>query len=1113
MLVTMKIKPHEILNLAGLRDNWLLLLIGIVFAASDCLVASEDEPGYLRSPAVYGDRVFFTAEGDLWTATVAGGEAQRLTSHPGEEIQVTVSPDGRQLAFAASYDGPVEAYVMPVDGGLPKRVSFDGGQIDVLGWTPDGRVVFASRNVSGPPSRRGIRLVDPDTLIETDLPMLDANQAAVDPASGRVVFTRFGLRITGDHVRHYRGGAMAQLWAMESTSATTAIRLIPDLDANADSPMWWDGRIYFLSDRVGIDNIWSMNPGGTDLQQHTDHQDFEVRDPALRDGRIVYQLGADLRVLDLASGADRVIPVQLVGDFDLQRQRWIAKPLDYLESASLSPTGDQVALTARGRVVLAAPGPLRRVELTTAETSRVRSAVFGVNGEWVYAISDASGQDEIWRFPANGKGEGKQLTDDGSTRRWRLYPSPDGRYLAHDDKNADLWLLDLASGKNRKIYSLPEAYDDAYGPLAWSADGKHVAFACLAGPRQMNQIVMVSLDDGGSTILTSDRYESFSPAFSPDGHWLYFLSERNFQAYPTAPWGDRNFGPAFDRRGQIYALALQDGIPFPFQRKNELQLAIEAPDDADADDAPVPAIEAEGLAGRLYVVPVGPGNYRALNSGKDRLYLLDQAAGPDQQAELKTIEITDEAPKPETFMAGVSSYALSEDGKKIFILKEGDTHDMYILDAAAKAPDDLGPGTVRVSDWTLPISPQAEWQQIFSDAWRMHQQFSFDPDMRGLDWNAVREKYEPLLERVTDRRELNDLLGQMIGELNILHSQVRSRDLPSDSETAAPSSLAAEFMRTKEGLQITHIYRYDPELPALNGPLLQPGIDVEAGDVITAINGAAIRTQADLAMALEQQAGQQVLLDYQRGKTYRSAIVTPVSVNDAARLRYLDWVQKSASAVAKNSDGRIGYLHLSAMGGQDIENFVREFYANYDREGLILDVRSNRGGSIDSWVIEKLLRQVWMHWQSSGGRKMWRNMQQTFRGHLVVLIDQFTYSDGETFAAGIKSLEIAPLIGTTTAGAGIWLSDRNALSDGGIARIAEYAQFDTSGRWLIEGRGIDPDIEVDNSPGAAYRGEDQQLDTAIDYLKELLAREPVPTLEGQQRFPLDEPGNDIGQNN
>ena len=489
--------------------------------------------------------------------------------------------------------------------------------------------------------------------------------------------------------------------------------------------------------------------------------------------------------------------------------------------------------------------------------------------------------------------------------------------------------------------------------------------------------------------------------------------------------------------------------------------------------------------------------------------MLDQATGPAQQAELKTIEMTDEAPKAESFMTGVSAYALSADAKKIFVLKEGDTHDMYILEAAAKAPDDLAPGTVRVADWTLPVSPQAEWQQIFVDAWRMHRQFSFDPDMRGLDWDAVREKYEPLLDRVTDRWELNDLLGQMIGELNILHSQVRSRDLPSDPEVAKPSSLAAEFKRTKEGLQITHIYRYDPELPAQNGPLLQPGIGVTTGDVITAVNGKTIRTKADLANALEQQAGQQVLLDTLRGKIRHTAIVTPVTMDDAARLRYLDWVQKSATKVAERSDGRIGYLHLSAMGSQDIDNFAREFYANYDREGLILDVRSNRGGNIDSWVIEKLLRQVWMHWQSAGGRPAQENMQQTFRGHLAVLIDQFTYSDGETFAAGIKSLDIGPLIGTTTAGAGVWLSDRNSLSDGGIARIAEYAQFDTEGRWLIEGRGIDPDIEVDNLPGAAYRGEDQQLDTAIDYLNDKLTREPVPKLEGQLEFSLDERGDAI----
>ncbi len=1064
-----------------------------------------------RHPGLHGDRVFLSAEGDLWTAPLAGGEAQRLTRHPDAETQVAVSADGELLAFAASYDGPLEAYVMPVSGGMPKRVSFDGARIDVLGWSPEGVILYASRAHSGPSQRRVIRMVNPETLETTTLPVLDANQAGVDPESGSVAFTRFGLRITGDHVRRYRGGAMAQLWRLDSSGAREAVRLLPDLGANVTDPMWWRGRIYFVSDLSGTSNLWSVDRDGGDLEQHTHHEVWALREPALQDGRVVYQLGADLRVLDLATGADRTIPIQLVGDFDLRRERWLSKPLDYLDSANPSPRGDRVALTVRGRTALAGLGPLRRVELASSGTHRVRAAVPGAEGRWVYAISDASGQNEIWRFPTGGQNEAEQLTTDGGVHRWRLHPSPDGRFLAHDDKNGDLWVLDLASGENRRIHSVGGGVDDAFGTPAWSADGETIAIARPGGPREVNQIVLHSLTDDRSSVLTSDRYESFSPAFSRDGEWLYFLSNRNFQANPTSPWGDRNLGPAFDRRSLIYALALQAENRFPFQSTDELQLNGSSEKGDEDEEGQIPSIEFDDLAERLFEVPVAPGNYSLLSVGEDRLFLLDRDAGPDEAPNLRTLEVTDQSPKLETFMEKVATYSLSGDGKRLFVMKDGEAKEMFLVDAGAKVPEDLEAARVRVGDWQLAITPREEWRQMFVDAWRMHRDFSFDPDMRGLDWEAVKARYEPLVERVTDRWELDDLLGEMIGELGILHSQVGRADLPSDQEAAEPASLGAEYEPTENGLEITHIYLSDPELPNERAPLLRPGVDAAVGDVLTGVNGKPVKSRSDLANALEHQAGQQVLLDLRRGADAHRSVVTPVDMSREAMLRYGDWVYRSRDAVAQASGGRIGYLHLRAMGARDIASFVREFYANYDREGLILDVRNNRGGNIDSWVIEKLLRRAWAFWLPPGGGTPVTNMQQTFRGHLAVLVDQFTYSDGETFAAGIKSLKLAPLIGTTTAGAGIWLSDRNRLSDRGIARIAEYPQFGVDGRWLIEGRGISPDIEVDNSPGAAFRGRDQQLERAIEYLQKKLAEDPIPPLEGQDSFPFGEQGEDSGE--
>jgi len=407
------------------------------------------------------------------------------------------------------------------------------------------------------------------------------------------------------------------------------------------------------------------------------------------------------------------------------------------------------------------------------------------------------------------------------------------------------------------------------------------------------------------------------------------------------------------------------------------------------------------------------------------------------------------------------------------------------------------------------VEPVAEWRQMFLDAWRMHREFSFDPNMRGTDWDAVRARYEPLLPRVADRDELDDLIGQMTAELGILHSQLRPGDERKDDEVAKPASLGADFERAAGGMRVAHIYRTDPELPDQRSPLARPGVKVHEGDVLTAINGRAVRNPADLADALANQAGRQVLLELKRGAANVETVAMPVDGRAEYGLRYSDWERSRLERVQQRSDGRIGYLHLRAMGGGDIADFAREFYTNIFKEGLIIDVRRNNGGNIDSWIIEKLLRRGWMFWTYPDSPPDW-NMQQTFRGHLAVLIDERTYSDGETFSAGIKSLGLAPLIGQRTAGAGVWLSDRNRLVDGGMARVAENPQFGgRDGRWIVEGRGVAPDIAVANLPHATFVGGDAQLDAAIDYLQKKMAEEPVTEPKPQPIAPRGTPAQPV----
>jgi tricorn protease len=1140
------------------------VLVGILLAFVLVASSAEAATGYYRYPTLAGDTVVFTAEGDLWSVPLSGGRASRLTTHRAEETNAVASLDGKRIAFVATYDGPIEVYVMPLSGGLPRRVSFEGARSIPVGWTPVGEVLYVTQNPSGPNPQMIVVAVDPETLHRHAIPLADVSDAAVSPDGKTLYFTRFGLAYSADDVEGYRGGLAARLWRYDLDGSAEAKPLggpeKPDNDkarVNDKRPMPWGDRLYFISDQDGHDNLWSVTPDGGDPRELTHETELGIRGASLSAGRIVYQLGADLHVYDIAAGSDRAIDIDLTSDFDQERKHLVKKPLDFFESAHFAPNGERVAVTARGRVALMGVGPLRRVDIAVPPDDRAGLAVISPDGKWVYTIvepaGDATGSDtgapQIWRFPADGSAGGKQLTTDDAGDRRGLWLSPNGKLLANAALDGKLFVLDLDKGENKLIDTAPGA---EFNNVEWSPDSKYLAIARPDSPVDRAQIFLYELATGAKQRLTSDRYESFAPTFTPDGKWLYFLSDRQFESANTSPWGDRNLGPYFDRRTRIYALALQSGVRFPFLPKDELTPPEKAKDadhpdkDKAADDKPSdnkPAepspnkeppkpVEWAGLADRLYQVPIGAGNYRQLQTDGKLLYFLDEF-GHEGRATLKTLKIDNAGDDPEDFLANVRQFALSTDRKKLFIRRwaaDNRIGDMYIVPAGAKAPDRLGNAPtelgkeknqlgraagdfsklldqvdkflVRASDWAVEIDPKTEWRQMFGDAWRLHRDFFYDQNMKGIDWLKLREKYRPLVDRVASREELNDVLAQMMSELHTLHSQIWPRgDLRVADDGGKPAFLGAVLTPEAGGARITHIYHTDPELPDQRGPLAVTGVDTREGDLITAVNGQPVSSVHDIAELLVGQAGQQVLLTLKRpdGTAPEREVKTVVKPVDAVKnygLRYSDWEESRRAKVEAASGGKIGYLHLRAMAEDDIATFAREFYAQYDRDGLIIDVRRNNGGNIDSWVIEKLLRRVWAAWRPRYGEFHAGNMQQTFRGHLAVLIDERTYSDGEAFSAGIKALGIAPLIGARTAGAGVWLSlGATRLSDRGDAWTAQFPLYSTAnGELLVENKGVEPDIAVDNPPHATFKGEDAQLDTAIRLLLDKLKTQPVPPL-------------------
>jgi tricorn protease len=1079
-------------------------------------------PGFYRQPALRGSDVYFVAEGDLWRVSAQGGKAERLSTHAGLESQPAVSADGHWLAFTAQYDGGTELYLMPSRGGVPRRLSWEGGGMRVWGFSAAGEVLY-----TGLEGRPGSQLfaVDPHTLKRRALPVGQASDGALSADGQTLYFTRGGLR--SDNARQYRGGAMARLWAMSLNPQAEARPLLP-AGHNSRRPMPYragaEPRIAFLSDQDGSLNLWSVNSEGQQLRQHTRHQGWDIRHASIDGSRVVYALGADLYVLDLASEAEpRRLDIALTGDFDQQRERWIKRPQDFLTDTALAPDGSRALLVARGKLATQGVGAWRRAELDTPADGRCRSGEFSHDGKQVFALCDFSGEQEIWRLPANGLGAPQALTRDGRTQRQRLAPSPDGRYLAHTDKEGRIHLTDLSKPEapSTRVIAQDRLVGDPDG-LRWSPDSQALAWVMPQRNLDRGQLMLHLLASGQTLTLTSDRYASHSPSFSPDGKWLYFASERHFQASaPASPWGDRNTGPFFDRRHKLYALALQPAARSPFAAKDELEPSPPAkpeakteapsagstdaqtpggaakpgsPAAAKAQAANLPAIQPQGLAQRLHELPLPPGNYRALRTDGKRLWFLESDA--ERKTSLKSIGIDNLGAPPEVLSADVRSYELSADGKKLMLVRGAPpaAPEVLIVDAGPKLPSELARFQVRWSDWQMATQPRAEWRQMFNDAWRMQRDYFYDKDMHGVDWVGVKRKYEGLVERLTDRHELAELMAQMVSELGALHSQVAPGDVRQAAEDPGLAGLGARLSPVAQGWRIDHLYAFDPELPSEAGPLSAPGLGIQAGDVITAVNGRSTRSAPHLLELLRGHAGRQVLLDLAGadGKPVQK-IVTPVALRRDQELRYNDWRVSRAQAVEKAGEGRMGYLHLRAMGPNDIADFVREFYAASDREGLIIDARYNNGGNIDSWVLEKLLRRAWAFWQrrSPEGAKPYPNMQHAFRGHVVLLMNEDTYSDGETLAEGFKRLGLGLTIGRQTSGAGVWLTDGNRLLDNGIMRAAEFGQMSPQGQFIIEGVGVKPDLEVDNLPLATFLGQDAQLEAAVSHLKRRMAEQPV----------------------
>ncbi len=1098
MIITMPLKSRILVSLCLL----FCFLTPTQFSGAQNL---PNTTRLLRFPTTNGEQIVFCYAGELYTVPKDGGVARRLTSGPGYSSFPRFSADGKQLAFTSQYDGNTEVYVMPGEGGVPKRLTTTAtlGRDDVsdrmgpnnlvMTWeNTKPLVVFRSRKNSFNSFIGELYTVGLDAELPQQLPLPRGGFASFSPDDSKMAFNRVFREFRT--WKHYRGGMADDVWIYDFKSGTTE-NLTNDAGQDI-CPMWGpDNHIYFISDRDGRMNLFSIDLASKETKQLTTFKDFDIKFPSLGKDSIVFEQAGYIWRYDLAGGRTAPVPIEIKEDLASGRSGMV-DAAKHVESISLSPDGQRAIVVARGDLysVPAKDGTPRN--LTRSSNAHERDAVWSPDGKWIAYNSDATGENELYVRAQDGKGQPQQLTSNADTYYYHVVWSPDSKKLLWSDRLQRLRYLDVAS----KAVTQVDA--DKYGEIGgynWSPDSQWITWA---RPEETNgtKVNLYSVASKQTTAITDDWYSADSPIFSDDGKYLLFSSSRDFK--PT--FGQEDFANVYRDLQRVYLVTLAKDTKSPLApRSDEVGKDDKKGDDKKKDEdsdkkkddkkdkKPVTVkVDLDGIQNRIDAFEVTPGDYGNLRMVDDRLFYLrrtiaddrnddDEGGGDgDQKAHLGVYSLED---RKETVLGDVNAYEISADGKKMLVKIKKD----YAIIDLPKEKFETKDHEMKVEGLDMQLDRHAEWNQIYNEAWRQMRDFFYSPTMNGVDWKAMHDKYAALLPFVNHRNDLTYLIGELIGELNNGHAYVAGGERP-DNPRIKLGLLGAELSRDAA----SKAYRIDRILPGENwedatrSPLTTIGVNVKEGDYILAVNGTPVAGLSNIYDALIGTAGKQVILTVNSKPNEQGARdVTVVPTADESPLYYLAWVQKNIDYVSKKTGGEVGYVHIPDMGQEGLNEFTKRYYPQIKKHGLIVDVRGNGGGFVSPLVIDRLRKALIMVEMSRNGVPQ-TNPPNTFLGPMVTLINEFSASDGDIFPFRFKSLGLGKLIGKRTWGGVIGIRNPLPLTDGGQFFRPEFAPYAKDGKeWVIESHGVDPDIVVDNDPAREFKGEDQQLDRGIQEIQ------------------------------
>ncbi|MGD8818210.1 MAG: S41 family peptidase, partial [Acidobacteriota bacterium] len=869
-------------------------------------------------------------------------------------------------------------------------------------------------------------------------------------------------------------------------------------------PMWVGDRIYYVSDRTDKLNIYSYDPRSQATEQITHYTDFDVRWPG-SDGenRIVFELDGELKILDTSSGDVRDVVIS-VPDDDLASRPHFMDVSRYLEDFELSPKGERALFVARGDVFTAPIEHGVTRNLTRSSDAHDRMARWSPDGARIAYISDKSGEEEIWLIAQDGSGEARQLTDGAQAGMFfALAWSPDGGMLGYTDKDGKLWVVDVETGQRTEV---ADQRDGLIGGFAWSPHGGYIAVS-MTNQAGFGSIYVWSRTDGQLRQVTDELFNQFSPTWDPDGDYLFYISDREY----APQLGSFEWNYVVDRESYIYALALRDDVANPFPPRNDEVTVEEAEEEGasaageeataettEAQAAAEPSaagaaadfidIDFEGLGQRVTRVPVEADNYGGLAANDGYLFFFKSGAGfygrgPAEPPTLMVFSM--EGREASEFASPVSGYALSEDGRKILVA-QGPRFSLH--DARAG-----GGGTpVSTAGLQAEVIPDQEYVQIFNEVWRRFRDFFYAANMNGYDWEAIRAEYLPLVQYVAHRSDLNYILGEMISELSNSHTYITGGDweIPERPVVALPGA-RFELDEQAGRYRIARIFEGQNEEDRYRSPLTEVGVDAHQGDYVLAVDGEPLRGSDNPYRLLQNKSGMVTLTlnDTPSMEGAREVVYRPIGAETS--LIYLDWVLGNRRKVDEATDGRVGYLHVPDMGANGIYEFIKWFYGQVRKEGLIVDVRSNGGGNVSSMLIERLRRELLATGFARGNEDASTYPQVMFYGPMVALMNETSASDGDIFPAMFKQAGLGPVIGKRSWGGVTGITSYGPLIDGGQVNVPQFGFADTHGNWIIEGHGVEPDIEVDNDPASVIAGDDQQLDRAIQEVLRLMQENPM----------------------